>query len=91
MANAKVALLRYCLTDAGWRRLRVTAVRKGRGREERVDTPKGTKLLEKGNYQLRWYQGSQARFKGVGKISRKRSLRRGCWNASAFSKEIIDL
>jgi integrase/recombinase XerD len=67
MANIKVALLRYCLTDAGWRRLRVTAIRKGRGWEERVDTPQGTKLLEKGEYQLRWYQGSQARFKGVGK------------------------
>lgn len=67
MANTKVALLRYCLTNAGWRRLRVIAIRKGRGWEERVETTKGTKLLEKGEYQLRWYQGSQARFKGVGK------------------------
>jgi len=67
MANTKVALLRYCRTDAGWRRLRLTAIRKGRGWEERIELPAGLKILEKGEYQLRWYEGSRNLFKGVGK------------------------
>jgi hypothetical protein len=31
MANTKVALLRYCRLDVGWRRLTVTPMRKGAG------------------------------------------------------------
>jgi hypothetical protein len=45
----------------------VTAIRKGRGWDERIEVPTGLKILEKGEYQLRWYEGSQDRFKGVGK------------------------
>jgi integrase len=67
MANTKVALLRYCRTETGWRRLRVTAIRKGRGWDERILLPSGAKILEKGEYQIRWYEGTRDHFKGVGK------------------------
>ena len=67
MANRKVALLRYCRIGSGWRRLRVNAVHKGRGWSEQVRVPAGQKILEYGDYQLRWYEGKRACFKGVGK------------------------
>jgi len=57
MANTKVALLRYCRLDVGWRRLTVTPVRKGRGWGEQIKVPAGKKVLEVGDYQLRWYEG----------------------------------
>jgi integrase len=67
MANTKVALLRYCLLDVGWRRLTVTPVRKGRGWAEQIKVPAAKKVLEVGEYQLRWYEGGRSRFEGVGK------------------------
>ncbi len=67
MPNVKVALLRYCRLDIGWRRLTVTPVRKRRGWDEQIKVPAGTKVLEFGEYQLRWYEGDRSRFKGVGK------------------------
>lgn len=67
MANRKVALLRYCRTQSGWRRLRVNPVHKGRGWSEQLSVPSGQSILEHGEYQLRWYEGTRACFKGVGK------------------------
>lgn len=67
MANTKVALLRYCRLDVGWRRLTIAPVRKGRGWGEQIKVPAGKKVLEVGDYQLRWYEGDRSRFKGVGK------------------------
>ncbi len=67
MANLKVALLRYCRTESGWRRLRVKPIRKRRGWEEKIRIPAGQEILERGEYQLRWYEGKHSRFKGVGK------------------------
>jgi hypothetical protein len=66
MANSKVALLRYIRIARGWRRVRVEAVRRGRGWDERLDAPEGTEILERGQFQLRWHQGSRAVYKGVG-------------------------
>ena len=70
MANIKVALLRYCRLNIGWRRLAVTPVRKGRGWDEKIKVPAGQKVLEYGEYQLRWYEGSRSIFLGVGTRSR---------------------
>jgi len=67
MANSKVALLRYVRFARGWRRCRVQAIRKGRGWEERISAPEGAEVLEKGEFQLRWYQGSHAVYKGAGR------------------------
>lgn len=67
MANRKVALLRYCRIGSGWRRLRVNAIHKGRGWSEQVKVPPGQKILEYGEYQLRWYEGKRACFKAIGK------------------------
>jgi hypothetical protein len=47
--------------------LTVTPVRKGRGWDEQIKVPAGKKVLEVGDYQLRWYEGDRSRFKGVGK------------------------
>jgi len=66
MGNSKVALLRYVKIAGGWRRVRVEAVRRGRGWDERLVAPEGAEILEKGQFQLRWYQGSRAVYKGVG-------------------------
>jgi hypothetical protein len=46
--------------------VRVWAVRRGRGWDERLHAPEGQEILEKGRFQLRWYQGSRAAYKGVG-------------------------
>ncbi len=59
MANVKVALLRYCGIESGWRRLRVNPFRKGRGWGEDLRVPKGKKILKTGAYQLRWYEGRE--------------------------------
>jgi len=50
MANSKVTLLRYIRIARGWRRVRVDAIRRGRGWDERVDAPEGTEVLEKGQF-----------------------------------------
>jgi hypothetical protein len=60
MANSKVALLRYIRTARGWRRVRVEAIRRGRGWDERIGAPEGAEILERGEFQLRWYRGSNA-------------------------------
>jgi len=57
MANTRVALLRYCRLESGWRRLRVVPVRKGRGWREELQVPRGQKILKTGGYQVRWYEG----------------------------------
>ena len=66
MANSKVALLRYVRIARGWRRLRVHAIRRGRGWDECISPPEGAEILEKGEFQLRWYRGGAAVYKGVG-------------------------
>jgi hypothetical protein len=66
MANSKVTLLRYVRSARGWRRVRLAATRRGRGWDERLDAPEGIEILEKGPFQLRWYHGSHAVYKGVG-------------------------
>ena len=66
MGNSKVVLLRYVKIAGAWRRVRVEAVRRGRGWDERLDAPEGAEILERGQFQLRWYQGSRAIYKGVG-------------------------
>jgi hypothetical protein len=66
MANSKVALLRYARIARGWRRFRVHAIRRGRGWDERISPPEGAEILERGEFQLRWYQASHAVYKGVG-------------------------
>ena len=64
MANTTVSLLRYCKTASGWRRMRLSTIRKGRGWNEEI---KGSQsIIEKGEYQLRWFTGSKPKFKGVG-------------------------
>jgi hypothetical protein len=67
MANVKAALYRYCRTASGWRRFRTNPVRKGRGWDERIEVPSGQRILERGEYQLRWYEGDRSIFNGVGK------------------------
>ena len=57
MANSKVALLRYIRIARGWRRFRVPAIRRGRGWDERISPPGGAEILERSEFQLRWYQG----------------------------------
>jgi integrase len=66
MGNFKVSLLRYVRTARGWRRVRVQAIRKGRSWDERLCAPGGAEILERGEFQLRWYRGSLAVYKGVG-------------------------
>jgi hypothetical protein len=66
MANSKVALLRYVRIARGWRRFRVHAIRRGRGWDERISPPEGAEILERGEFQLRWYRGADAVYKGVG-------------------------
>ncbi len=66
MGNSKVSLLRYVRTTRGWRRVRVQAIRKGRGWDERLALPEGAEILERGEFQLRWYRGSLAVYKGAG-------------------------
>jgi hypothetical protein len=36
LANTTVSLLRYCKTASGWRRMRVSTIRKGRGWVEEI-------------------------------------------------------
>ena len=36
------------------------------GWDERLEVPEGIEILGKGQFQLRWYQGSRAVYKGVG-------------------------
>jgi hypothetical protein len=60
MANSKVALLRYIRIARGWRRVRVEAIRRGRGWDERIGAPEGAEILERGEFQLRRYRGSNA-------------------------------
>jgi integrase len=67
MANTKVSLLRYAKTKSGWRRMRVHITRKGRGWDEKLDS-KGERVFELGQYQLKWYEGSKAKYKGAGNI-----------------------
>lgn len=67
MANTRVALLRYIKTSAGWRRYRVHVNHRGRGWQERIDVPQGHLVLEKGDYQLRWYHRDHPLYKSVGK------------------------
>jgi hypothetical protein len=64
LANTIVSLLRYCKTASGWRRMRVSTMRKGRGWSEEIETSHS--IIEKGEYQLRWYTRSKPKFKGVG-------------------------
>ena len=71
MANAKVALLRYVRTARGWRRVRVEAIRKGRGWDERLALPGGAEILERGEFQLRWYHGARAIYNFCAKCSPK--------------------
>ena len=66
MPNLKVALLRYCKLEAGWRRLRVRPVRKGRGWDELIDIPAGSVVSEKGAFQLKWYLGGKAVYRPAG-------------------------
>jgi hypothetical protein len=47
--------------------LAITPVRKGRGWDDLIKVPVGQKILEYGEYQLRWYEGSRSIFTGVGK------------------------
>jgi hypothetical protein len=61
MANSKVALLRYIRIARGWRRVRVEAIRRSRGWDERIGAPEGAEILERGEFQLRWYRGSNDR------------------------------
>ena len=53
MANSKVALLRYIKLAQGWRRVRVKAIRRGRGWDEHINASNGAEILEKGEFQLR--------------------------------------
>ena len=45
MANSKVALLRYIRIARGWRRVRVDAIRRGRGWDERLDDPARSEVI----------------------------------------------
>ncbi|MHB1744647.1 MAG: hypothetical protein ACYCRE_07725 [Acidobacteriaceae bacterium] len=44
----------------------VNPIRKGRGWSEQIKVPPGQTIIEYGAYQLRWYEGERAHFKGVG-------------------------
>ena len=62
MANARVALLRYVKLESGWRRVAVKRNRRG----EDLAVKKGETILERGQYQLRWYEGKKAKFMAAG-------------------------
>ncbi len=44
------------------------AIRKGRGLQERLMHGGGVRILERGEYQLRWYMGKSPKYKPVGKV-----------------------
>jgi integrase len=62
VGNKTVALLRYVKTESGWRRVGVERNRRG----ETLSIKKGETVLERGLYQLRWYEGAKAKFLSVG-------------------------
>jgi hypothetical protein len=49
MANSRVALLRHIRIARGWRRVRVEAIRRGRGWDELLDAAEGIEILERGH------------------------------------------
>ena len=55
MANLRVMLVQLVKINRGWRRLPVEVERKGRGLQEELVHGGGVRILERGEYQLRWY------------------------------------
>jgi len=80
MANAKVSLLRYVKTSKGWRRCRVEeeSTRKGRGWTTDWDDPKsyGPDVEALRDYQLKWYQGKNAKYACAGSDLREATIQR---------------
>jgi hypothetical protein len=80
MANAKVSLLRYVKTSRGWRRCRVEeeSTRKGRGWTTDWDDPKsyGPDVEAVGDYQLKWYDGGNAKYACAGRDLREATIQR---------------
>jgi hypothetical protein len=54
--------LRYVKTESGWRRVGVKRNRRG----EDLAVKSGETILERGGYQLRWYERKRARFCSAG-------------------------
>jgi integrase len=68
MANLRVTLVQLVKTNKGWRRFPVEVERKGRGLQEKLAHGGGVRILERGEYQLRWYVGESPKYKPVGKV-----------------------
>jgi integrase len=68
MANSRVALVQSVKTKDGWRRYQVEVERKGRGLKQKVIHPAGVRIIEIGEYQIRWYEGSKPKYKSVGRV-----------------------
>jgi integrase len=68
MANLRVTLVQLVKTNKGWRRFPVEVERKGRGLQEKLVHGSGVRILERGEYQLRWYMRERPKYKPVGKV-----------------------
>ncbi len=68
MANLRVTLVQLVKTTKGWRRFPVEVERKGRGLQEKLVHGGGIRILERGQYQLRWYAGESPKYKPVGEV-----------------------
>jgi integrase len=66
MANRKVALVRYCKTDGGWRRYPVVMGGNGRVKPGVVLVNGKVTPNDTGHYELRYYVGSKLKYENVG-------------------------
>jgi integrase len=68
MANLRVTLVQLVKTNKGWRRFPVEIERKGRGLREKLVHGANVRILEHGDYHLRWYAGNRPLYKSVGRV-----------------------
>src|ERR1700692_690885 len=68
MANLRVTLIQLVKTNKGWRRFPVEVERKGRGLREKLLHGADVRILEHGDYHLRWYVGDRPHYKSVGRV-----------------------
>ena len=66
MANRAVTLLRYCRTDAGWKRLPVAIGKNGKIRPGYAMVDGVAEYLPEGYYVLRTYEGKRTVYASVG-------------------------
>lgn len=68
MANLRVTLVQLVKTNKGWRRFPVEVERKGRGLQQKLVHRAGIRIIERGEYQLRWWLGKIPKYKPVGNM-----------------------